>query len=757
MIDCSQFESFSQFQAAQGFGNALLCSFQHAPINPVAAGQSLWMIIALPLLGAFFCGVFGKYLGKANTGLIANAAVFGSFLLSLLVFWTINDVTSTAASAYSGLPTRWAVGADYGTWFSAGNFRVNFGLTADHLSGTMLLVITGVGFLIHLYSTSYMSHDAAYWRYFAYLNLFVAMMLTLVLADSLILLFVGWEGVGLCSYLLIGFWYDDPAKAFAGRKAFITNRIGDFGFLVACFLLVLLTSAFATQARNENFLTSGDGATAAQNWKNGITAKGPLAFGAVEVLARSLPATAPDARVTLSTEIDHGPLKGFSFGGIVTVILLCFLLGAAGKSAQFPLYVWLPDAMAGPTPVSALIHAATMVTAGVYLFCRLSYLVVLSPTAMAIIAVVGGITALLAALIAFAQDDIKKVLAYSTVSQLGIMFMAIGAGAFWAALLHVVTHAFFKACLFLGAGSVMHGNGDETNIKKLGGLRTEMKLTWATFLISTLAITGIVPLSGFFSKDAILHSLHTTTLAGHEQVLHWVWYLGLATAACTAFYMTRLYVLTFEGTRAPDAKIPHAHESSWEMTVPLVILAFLAVVFVAQGIPFMESAELGGAKQTVMENFLHPVFQTARNSVRASQFVVAQHEEGLPWGAWGMAWVIAAIGGGLAFYLYRFVFKRDAQWVGAPAFFRGLAQNKFYVDELYELIVIRPVKFASFIFFKVVDSLLIDTLAVRGTAWVTAQTGAMLRYVQNGDTQTYAAVMVLGIAGALLYALAKVL
>jgi|CXWL01.1.fsa_nt_gi NADH-quinone oxidoreductase subunit L len=753
MIDCSQYQSFGQMLDAYGLKAAFTCLAQTAPISPAGAGQSLWMIIALPLLGAFFCGVFGKFLGKSNAGLIANAAVLGSFLLSALVFWTVNDFNATAPNLF-GPPTHWAVGADYGTWFSAGSFRVNFGLTADHLSATMLLVITGVGFLIHLYSTSYMEHDVAYWRYFAYLNLFVAMMLTLVLADSLVLLFVGWEGVGLCSYLLIGFWYDDPAKAFAGRKAFITNRIGDFGFLVACFLLVLLLGAFSLQAKNNNF--PGDG-TGGQQMKAGIDAKGALSFGALESLARALPSKGDSNQVTLSTEIETGPLKGFSYGTMMTVILLCFLLGAAGKSAQFPLYVWLPDAMAGPTPVSALIHAATMVTAGVYLFCRLSYLVVLSPTAMAVIAVTGGITALLAALIAFAQDDIKKVLAYSTVSQLGIMFMAIGAGAFWAAFLHVVTHAFFKACLFLGAGSVMHGNAEETNIKKLGGLRKEMPVTWFTFLVATLAITGIVPLSGFFSKDAILHSLHTTTLAGYEHILHWVWYLGLATAACTAFYMMRLYLLTFEGTRAPDAKVAHAHESAWEMWLPLLLLATASVGAALYGIPLMENAEPGGPLQPVMENFLHPVFQTAIRSVRASQFVVTEHQGGLPWGAWGMAWGIALLGGGLAFALYRFVFARDTQWTGAAGFIRGLAQNKFYVDELYELMVIRPVKFASFIFYKIVDSLLIDTVAVRGTAWVTAQTGAALRYLQSGDAQSYAAIMALGLMGALLYALTKVL
>ncbi len=522
----------------QGLLETLVCRLPRASLD----GGSLWLIIALPLLGAFLCGLFGKMLGRQNVHLIALGSVGGSFLLSVMLFITLNEQHTAMQSAY-GEAIRYAIGRDYGVWFAAGSFRVDLGLFADHLSGSMLLVITGIGFLIHLYSTSYMAHDDGYWRFFAYLNLFVAMMLTLVLADSLVLLFVGWEGVGLCSYLLIGFWYDDPQKAFAGRKAFIVNRIGDFGFLLASFLLVVLIGAFAAQAQNNNFRDS----EAASAWKAGLSARGPLAFGALENLAKALPSGSDRARVTLESTISTGPLQGKTYGGMLTVIMLLFLLGAAGKSAQIPLYVWLPDAMAGPTPVSALIHAATMVTAGVYLFCRLNYLLVLSPTAMATVAVIGGCTALLAALIAFAQDDLKKVLAYSTVSQLGFMFMAVGAGVFWAAFLHVVTHAFFKACLFLSAGSVMHGNADEGNARKLGGLRHEMKWTWAAFAVATLAITGIVPLSGFFSKDAILHGLHTTELEAFPHVLHYVWYIGLLSALCTAFYMTRIYVLAFEG------------------------------------------------------------------------------------------------------------------------------------------------------------------------------------------------------------------
>lgn len=730
--------------------------FTRAPVAPADLAPNLWMIIALPLLGAFICGVFGRMLGRANTNLVACASVAGSFVMSLLAFWATSDVqmmetgakvVSTVPSAFSATELRYALGFDLGTWFSAGDLRVNFGFMVDHLSGTLLLVITGVGFLIHLYSTSYMEHDDGYWRYFAYLNLFVAAMLTLVMADNLVLLFVGWEGVGMASYLLIGFWYTDSAKAWAGRKAFVTNRIGDFAFLIASFLLVLLVSAFHNQAGAADFAAAR---SSAAQYESGLSQKGPLSFQALETMSKALPAQAGD-QVNLDTVIAEGPLKDFTFGGVLTVALLLFLLGAAGKSAQLPLYVWLPDAMAGPTPVSALIHAATMVTAGVYLFCRMGYLLVLSPTAMATVAIVGALTSLLAALIAFAQDDIKKVLAYSTVSQLGIMFMGVGMGVFWAAALHLVTHAFFKACLFLGAGSVMHGNADETDIKKLGGLRHEMKWTWATFLVATLAITGIIPLSGFFSKDAIFHGVHLNQLAGLGWVSSLVYYLGLVITACTAFYMSRAYLLAFEGTRSPEAKVPHAHESAWQMTLPLVVLAVLSVVGLVYALPLM-------AGQPVFENFLSPVFSTAR-SVAASAKTVALDNSVPGFGDYLKAWLVAMVGGVSAAFLYLKYFPAQAG-KPAPAFaraVRGLAQNKFYVDELYELVVIRPVKFGSYLLFRVVDATLIDKVLVRGTAWVTSRVGSALRHVQTGDTQAYAAVMTLALLGGVAYVLIKVL
>ncbi len=725
--------------------------FQESPVSFDSAGQALWLIIALPLLGALVSGVLGKVIGRANTHLVAVGSVGGSFLLSLVVFWAINDYNAVAPTPFD--PINYSVGHDFGTWFSAGAFKVTLGLYADHLSGSMLLVITGVGFLIHLYSTEYMGHDDGYWRFFAYLNLFIAAMLTLVLADSLPLLFVGWEGVGLCSYLLIGYWYDDPAKAFAGRKAFITNRIGDFGFLVGSFLLVLMLGALP-ETGSDSFRRGGaDGATVAQRFDAGVKQKGTLSLQVLEEAAKTLPNV-------LEKEIPSGPLKGSTFGFMLTVVLLLMMLGAAGKSAQIPLYVWLPDAMAGPTPVSALIHAATMVTSGVYLFCRLSYLVVLSPKAMAIIAFIGALTALVAALIAFSQTGIKKVLAYSTVSQLGLMFLGIGSGIFWAAFLHVVTHAFFKACLFLGAGSVMHGNGDEEDITKLGGVKKEMPWTWGTFLVATLAITGIVPLSGFFSKDAILHAAHANSLSEWADLLRLSYWLGVAAAAGTAFYMIRLYVLTFEGERSKDAKVPHAHESSPVMTGPLVVLAVLSVVALVHGLPIMHVPRGGTTvTQTLMENFLDPVFRTTNELVARKGFLKLPEEHALPWGAWVQAWVIAVAAGGLGWWMYaRFFPARKGQPAGAAfAFFKKLSFNKFYVDEVYTVTLIRPLGFLSRALFRVVDAVLIDTVGVRGTAWVTARTGAVLRYLQSGDAQSYAAIMALALAGGLLWALFKVM
>jgi NADH-quinone oxidoreductase subunit L len=526
------------------------------------------------------------------------------------------------------------------------------------------------------------------------LNLFVAAMLTLVLGDSLILTFVGWEGVGLCSYLLIGFWYTDPQKAYAGRKAFVTNRIGDFGFLIGVFALF---SIFGTAE-----------------------------YAQLQAGARALDPT---------TVIQGGVFAGRTFEFAITVALLGLFVGACGKSAQLPLYVWLPDAMAGPTPVSALIHAATMVTAGVYLVARNAYLFTLAPVAMATVTLVGAATALFAAVIAFTQTDIKKVLAYSTVSQLGFMFVGVGAGIWWAGVLHLVTHAFFKGCLFLGAGSVMHGMGDETDIRKMGGLFRKMPHTAITFLVATLAITGFVPLSGFFSKDAILAGAsgsHNHALAWAGPAAYWI---GSLAALGTAFYMSRLYFLTFFGAPRTHAAA-HAHESSPTMTGPLWVLALLAIVAAVLGLPGH------GPLSELFARFTEPVFGAATQRLLASHALTV-HEG---YGAFVVAWLLAAAGTAVAAAMYlRGATALPARLARAfPGTYR-LMYDKFRIDELYELLVIEPIRVAADILWRIVDVFAIDglvNLVARFVAW----TGSIVRLGQNGDVQRYAAVMAVAAA-----------
>jgi NADH-quinone oxidoreductase subunit L len=647
--------------------------------DPGGAQSGLWLIVLLPLVGALVNGLAGRQLGRGNVSLVACAAVIGAFLASLIPFvWTARGV-----SLHSPGPT----------WFQVGDYlSLRWGLLFDRLSGTLTLVITGVGSLIHLYSIGYMSHEdeAGYARYFTYLNLFVAAMLILVLGDSLVLTFVGWEGVGLCSYLLIGYWYTDPPKAFAGRKAFVVNRIGDLGFLLGIFGLLAL------------FGTSD--------------------YGQLARLVQGAPA---------ALDIQAGPFAGFTLGAALTVVCLCLVLACTGKSAQIPLYVWLPDAMAGPTPVSALIHAATMVTAGVYLVARTAFLFALAPGASGVVVALGALTALMAALIALVQTDIKKVLAYSTVSQLGFMFIGVGAGAYAAAVLHLVTHAFFKACLFLGAGSVMHGMGDETDIRKMGGLSSAMPHTGLTFAISTLAITGIAPLSGFFSKDAILHGAWVS----HNDIFPWMgraaYGVGMAAAFCTAFYMVRLYALTFSGRPRSEAA-EHAHESPAIMTGPLWALAGLSVAATLLGLPGE------GALGEVMGRFLAPVFATAGS---------ADHGEGSLVPFFLFAWLVAVSGGGLAMGMY------VGGWVGTPARLAAAAPglyrllwDRFRVDEIYDTLVVVPLRSLAYLLWKVVDAFAIDGILVSGTARVVASTAALLRQIQNGDAQRYVAMMVLAAA-----------
>ncbi len=651
--------------------------------HPGAAQSYLWAIILLPLAGALANGLFGKRWGKGNAALVALGVVGGSAALSAMAFaWVASEPSLVLHH----------VGQ---TWFrvaGAGGepvVSVGWGLLVDRLSGTLILVVTGVGFLIHVYSASYMWHEdeGGYARYFTYLNLFVAAMLTLVLGDGLVLTFVGWEGVGLCSYLLIGFWYTDEQKAFCGRKAFVVNRVGDFGFLLGVFALL---SIFGTADYGE------------------------LARLATPDLADKVLAS--------------GPFAGWTVRGALTFATLGLFVGCAGKSAQLPLYVWLPDAMAGPTPVSALIHAATMVTAGVYLVARVSFLFALSPTSMAVVTTVGAATALFSAVIAFAQTDIKKVLAYSTVSQLGFMFIGVGVGAWFAGVLHLVTHAFFKALLFLAAGSVMHGMGDDTDIRNMGGLWGKMPSTARTFLVGTLAITGIAPLSGFFSKDAILAG----ALFSHTWYGTAAYVVGTLAAAGTAFYMVRLFALTFAGApRTEPAR--HAHESSPVMTVPLWILAVLSVVALVLGLPGE------GPWGEAYRRFTGPVFAQARG-------VLGPEGHHAAW-PFLLAWAVAAGFGWLGWSMYAGALRGAPERLALrfPRTYR-LVEDKFRVDELYGILVVEPLHGAARVLSQAVDRFVIEGVLVNGSARFAALLGRTLRRAQNGDAQRYAAAIAIAAA-----------
>jgi len=642
----------------------------------------LHLIPLLPLIGAALNGIAGRWLPKAVVYAVALSTVWLSFALGLTAFVQLGE-GQLHELAFN--------------WFSVGSLHVDMGFTVDRLSGALVLVVTGVGGVIHAYSMGYIDEDPGYARYFSYLNLFIAAMLTLVLGDNLVAMFVGWEGVGLCSYLLIGFWFTDEEKAYAGRKAFIVNRIGDFGFLIGIFILFAHVGGLSFAQLG----AAGFPVTQAWDWPQ---------FAA-----------------------------------------LCLFIGATGKSAQLPLYIWLPDAMAGPTPVSALIHAATMVTAGVYMVARLSHLFVAAPGVMAVVAVIGALTAIWAALIGTSQNDIKKVLAYSTVSQLGYMFIGVGVGAFFAGTMHLVTHAFFKACLFLGAGAVIHGLHGEQDMERMGGLRKYMPSTRMTFLIATVAITGILPLSGFFSKDEILgQALHTrafnflTLTPGSGVHLGFlgpvIYVVGSAAAFLTSFYMWRCYFLTFSGEyRGPDDV--HPHESPAIMTVPLWILAVLSALGLLLGLPpsWVHGTWLEG---WTWEHFTEGLFSRPRGGGA---------EEFAPYLGYGIALLVGWAGWACSYALY---YKRglagDAALTARMAGFRRTLANKFYVDEVYGAVVVRPMwRFAKGLW-RVVDATIIDGLFVNGIPSLVAWFGAMGRRFQNGDVQRYAAVTALGVA-ALLY------
>ncbi|MGZ8451231.1 MAG: NADH-quinone oxidoreductase subunit L [Candidatus Binatia bacterium] len=620
----------------------------------------------IPLLGSVINLFFGRAMGNQRAGALASAAVGASFALAFYIFWQLPATGIFRDLVY--------------TWIQSGSFQVNFAFQVDALTAVMLLVVTGIGLLIHIYSLGYMGHDPDMVRFFIYLNLFIFFMLVLVMGDNLLLLFVGWEGVGLCSYLLIGFWYHDHNNTIAGNKAFIVNRIGDLGFIIGIFVLV------------------------AELGRQGIWT---LDFGELQKHVKML-----------------SP-------GTITLITFLLFIGATGKSAQLPLFVWLPDAMAGPTPVSALIHAATMVTAGVYMTARLHFLFALAPATLAVIAVIGAATAFFAATIALTQNDIKKVLAYSTVSQLGYMFLAVGMGAFGAAIFHVFTHAFFKACLFLGSGSVIHALGGEQDMRKMGGLKAHMPKTYWTYVVATLAIAGVPFTAGFFSKDLILWQ----TFSHGAGIL---WGVGLLTAGMTAFYMFRQLFMVFHGEcRSGDHAKAHLHESPAVMTWPLMILAVGSIFSGWLGAP----EYLWGSR---WDHWLAPIFGPAaghHDSVSTELLVTA------------LTLAVVTAGIYLAYLMYGRPGARTAQQT-ANGIFYDISLNKYYVDEIYDFVFVRPFTALAKFFASIVDPWVIDG-AVNGLAATVRGFSTVWRGLQTGNVQHYAAMFLVGALALLAYYLGQ--
>ncbi|MBI4462416.1 MAG: NADH-quinone oxidoreductase subunit L [Acidobacteria bacterium] len=646
----------------------------------------LWLIPLLPLASAFLLGVAGRRLSQGGVSLIGVGSAGLSF-----------GVAVGVAAAVLELPAEsFPILQRYFTWLAAGPFRIEAAFYLDQLSLVMILVVTGVGFLIHVYSIGYMAHEGGYYRFFAYLNLFMFFMLLLVLAGNYVLLFVGWEGVGLCSYLLIGFYFLRQSAADAGKKAFIVNRIGDFGFTLGLLLM---------------FWTFGS-----------------LDFSTVFERAGAMPVES----------------AAWGEAGVLTAISLLLLAGATGKSAQIPLYVWLPDAMEGPTPVSALIHAATMVAAGVYMVARSHVLFAHAPFALIVVAVVGCLTAFYAATIGLVQTDIKRVLAYSTVSQLGYMFLGLGVGAFAAGIFHLMTHAFFKALLFLAAGSVIHAMSGEQDIRKMGDLRQKIPATYWTFLLATLAITGMPGFSGFFSKDEILWQAFSSPSVPFGWLL---WLAGLLAAVLTSFYMFRLVFLTFHGhARYILETAHHIHESPPVMTGPLMVLAALSTVGGWVGIPAVLGEGLGISNW--FEHFLEPVFSPSTVILRAQE---GSHSHSEEMGLMGLAVVLALAGLAVAYAFY----IRNPELANQLAeIFRKPYQvlvNKYYVDELYNAAVVQPLYWLSErVFWQVVDVGVVDG-AVNGTASRAQRFGQWARLLQSGNTRSYGAWVVVGALAILSY------
>ncbi|HVP36045.1 MAG TPA: NADH-quinone oxidoreductase subunit L [Terriglobales bacterium] len=629
--------------------------------------EYIWLIPLLPLVGFVINGLLGRKLGKTLVSFIGCGTIGLSFLIGIKIFFELLSLPAEQR----------IIEKVVFPWIYSGLFKINFSFLLDPLSCVMILVVSGVGFFIHVYSVGYMSGDKGFARFFSFMNLFVFFMLTLVLSNNFLLLYLGWEGVGLCSYLLIGFWYEKKSASDAAKKAFIVNRIGDFGFALGIMLI---------------FWTFGT-----------------LNFSDVFSQAPSM--------LTLG-------------GGLATAITLLLFMGAVGKSAQIPLYVWLPDAMEGPTPVSALIHAATMVTAGVYMVARCHVLFQLAPFTMGLVAVIGAVTALYTASIGMVQNDIKRVLAYSTISQLGYMFLGCGVGAFASGIFHLMTHAFFKALLFLGAGSVMHALSGELNMQKMGELKNKLPVTFWTMFAAVLAISGIPLFSGFFSKDEILWK----AFSEGNLVL---WIIGLVTAGMTAFYMFRLFFLTFFGkSRLEESIKSHIHESPKIMTVPLMVLAVLSIIGGYIGVP----KSLGGGNN--FESFLSPVFGEGE--------VIALHPVSTEYLVMALSVVMALLG---IFFAYRFYIK-------SPELPKTLAQrfsfpyklllNKYYIDELYFKVIVNPLlKFATFLW-QFFDVKVIDGFA-NGLASTVNWFAGIGRKVQTGYVRNYALAMVFGVILILAY------
>jgi NADH-quinone oxidoreductase subunit L len=647
------------------------------PVANAPYSTLLYVLIPLlPFLGFLLNGLLNRKLSGTVAGLIGSATVLGSFLISVALFWEFLHPASNWAIPGTGTHVAYTV--QLFDWISVGSLQIPFQYQIDQLSLVMLLLVTGVGFLIHVYSIGYMHHDENVGKFFSFLNLFIFSMLLLVMGSNFVILFIGWEGVGLCSYLLIGFWNKNTSYNNAAKKAFIINRIGDLGFLLGIFLIY-------------------------------------LTFNSVQY-----------AEVFQKASLGQFGTYGV---GICTAITLLLFVGAMGKSAQLPLYTWLPDAMAGPTPVSALIHAATMVTAGIYMVLRANVLFTLSPDTLQVVAIVGAATALFAATIGLAQNDIKKVLAYSTVSQLVYMFLALGVMGYSTSLFHVLTHAFFKALMFLGAGSVIHAMSNEQDLRRMGGLRKALPITFLTFLIGCLAISGIPPFSGFFSKDEILAHAYE-----HNKVL---WAMGLLTAFLTAFYMFRLLFLAFFGEfRGTEEQKHHLHESPASMTFPLIILAILAAVGGFMGAPMFT----GG--HHYLAEYLAPIFTYSQRLM--PEAFSAKPDESTEYMLMGLSVAAGVLGIILAYVMYVARAQRPAEDEAQRSAPESLVYHKYYIDELYDALFTRPVMWLSSGLYKFVENGVINPVtglfgrAVNGG-------GQLLRYVQTGAVETYLILMVVGI------------